>query len=720
MQPAPVFGVAIIAVFWIGLAVLLSVERTRTSEDAIAQGSSLARILEENAVRLFKGIDRSLLLLRLAYEENSERFDLRHWAQQTALVGDLTLQFSLVGPDGYVKVSTNDYTGPPIYIGDREHFQFLSRAKSDEFVIGKPTVTRSTGKLLIFVARKLRQPDGSFGGILTAAIDPDLIEKFYDSIGLEAQDSVGLRGLDGVIRASRGLSAPGFDPNRMPKRLSETLGRAPAGHFWVGGVIDGINRLVFYRVVTEYPLVVTLGQTENHIFADYERRKSTYLALTASLTLLVLIFIIASVRRQSSLQQTNFRFNTALEHMTHGLCMFDGGKRLVICNKRYADLYRLPPELLKLGTTHQAIIAHRVENGILAGEKNTSAVDKKIGALGQLSSNEISSRVDELADGRMIRVIRQPMKDGGWVATHQDVSERLKLEKQRDDMLVQENRRASTEAAIATFRKQIEEVLGTVRHNAHTMKSTAAALLGSSDQTTRHAEAALNESNEASENVARVAGSTEELSASIAEINQQLAHTKAIVSDAESKAVATNNKYAGLAQAAQKIGDVVKLIRNIAGQTNLLALNATIEAARAGEAGRGFAVVASEVKSLAVQTAKATEDIARHILAVQESTGSAVEAVHDIEQSMHEISARTSSAAASIVQQNAATSEISRNAANAARGTGVVVSALGQVSEAAIDTHTAAETMLTASNSVDTSVGNLRSEIERFLSKVAV
>jgi methyl-accepting chemotaxis protein len=175
-----------------------------------------------------------------------------------------------------------------------------------------------------------------------------------------------------------------------------------------------------------------------------------------------------------------------------------------------------------------------------------------------------------------------------------------------------------------------------------------------------------------------------------------------------------------VAQAAAKIGDVVKLIRNIAGQTNLLALNATIEAARAGEAGRGFAAVAAEVKSLAVETAKATEEIARHILAVQQSTGGAVEAVHGIEDSMHEINTRASSAAASILQQNAATSEISRNAANAARGTNMVVAVLGKVSEAAAGTRAAAATVLNASNSVDTSVGNLRAEIEGFLNKVAV
>jgi methyl-accepting chemotaxis protein len=277
-----------------------------------------------------------------------------------------------------------------------------------------------------------------------------------------------------------------------------------------------------------------------------------------------------------------------------------------------------------------------------------------------------------------------------------------------------------TENAILSFRERVEEVLGIVSNNANAIKSTATALFGSSAETTRHAEGVLCESNEASANVSVVASSAEESSNSIAEINLQLAQTTKLVSHAVTKATATNAECAGLAQAAQKIGDVVKLIRSIAGQTNLLALNATIEAARAGEAGRGFTVVASEVKLLAVQTAKATEEIAQHILAVQASTGSAVEAVHGIEESMHEISTRASSAAASILQQNAATSEITHNAANAARGTSMVVSVLSKVSDAAIGTRAAAEAVLTASNSVDTSVGNLRAEIEDFLNKVAV
>ncbi len=489
---------------------------------------------------------------------------------------------------------------------------------------------------------------------------------------------------------------------------------------WLRALLQPAPLFGMAIIATLWISLVFLLPAERRIFTDYETRRSIYLAVAVLVTLLELITMAVSIRRQLSLEQTNLRFNTAVENLTHGLCMFDAEKRLVICNDRYGNLYRLPPDLLKAGTTHQAIIAHRIMNGVLRGEKSAGAVDKKLDALGQLSSDKISSRIDELADGRLIRVVRQPMKEGGWVATHEDITERQRIEHQRDSMLAQESRRLLTESAILSFRERVEEVLGIVSNNTTAMKSTASALIGSSQETTQHAEGALRESNEASANVSMVAGSAEELSASIAEINLQLAQTRELVSDAVAKASATNGEYAGLAQAAQKIGDVVKLIRDIAGQTNLLALNATIEAARAGEAGRGFAVVASEVKSLAVQTAKATEEIARHILAVQDSTGGAVEAVHGIEQSMHEISTRTSSAAASILEQNAATSEITRNAVNAARGTSMVVSVLGKVSDAAAGTRVAAETVLTASNSVDASVGNLRTEIESFLNKVTV
>ncbi len=161
---------------------------------------------------------------------------------------------------------------------------------------------------------------------------------------------------------------------------------------------------------------------------------------------------------------------------------------------------------------------------------------------------------------------------------------------------------------------------------------------------------------------------------------------------------ATDGEIAGLASGAKKIGDVIKLIHNIAGQTNLLALNATIEAARAGEAGKGFTVVASKVKSVAAQTAKATEEIANHILAVQNSTSSTVDAIRQIAARMHEINASTAAVTASVSQRNSASEEISHNVASAADGTSHVVAVLGAVTGAATETRLSADPCATPRN----------------------
>jgi methyl-accepting chemotaxis protein len=244
-------------------------------------------------------------------------------------------------------------------------------------------------------------------------------------------------------------------------------------------------------------------------------------------------------------------------------------------------------------------------------------------------------------------------------------------------------------------------------------------LSASADETSKRAAGAVRTSSEASTNVGAASGVAQELSSSITEIDHQLVQATKLVATAMREAESTNSEIASLADSAREIGTVVKLIRDIAGQTNLLALNATIEAARAGDAGRGFGVVASEVKSLAVQTAKATEQISAQIVAVQTSTAGVVEAIRRNSEHMQSINQYTSAIAASIQQQTAATGEISQNVTNAATGTNLILSVLEDVAAAITKTGRSAETMLKASHEVETAATGLRESVDSFLRKVA-
>ena len=429
----------------------------------------------------------------------------------------------------------------------------------------------------------------------------------------------------------------------------------------------------------------------------------------------MLAMAVAAVVLNRGLQIHNARMRVALDNMSQGLCMFDGNERLVVCNQRYAEMYKLPADVAKPGTTLRGLLEYRIATGTFAHNVD----DYRRELLASMAQGSTKSTEVQSAAGQTILVINRPMAGGGWVATHEDVTERREAERERALMQEQQRRRSVIEEAIAAFRRRVEDHLRTVTEGAMAMRSTATTLFTNSGQTSKSAEGAVSASNEASANVETAAVAADELTGSIGEIGRQLSLTTDIVRAAVGEAQGTNEQIGALAQAAQKIGDVIKLIRTIAGQTNLLALNATIEAARAGEAGKGFAVVASEVKSLAVQTAKATEDISQLIMGVQGATTSAVAAIGRIAGRMQEIDSCATAVSSAVEEQSAATAEISHNVASAAQGAKQVVSVLGQVAGAATDTRQSAESVLSASHAVEAAAAELRHEVEGFLASVA-
>jgi methyl-accepting chemotaxis protein len=289
---------------------------------------------------------------------------------------------------------------------------------------------------------------------------------------------------------------------------------------------------------------------------------------------------------------------------------------------------------------------------------------------------------------------------------------------QRAEQTRKHERQEAIEAAIAAYDESVGQSLAALDAAAGEMRLTAEGMSTTADDTSRQASAVTSASEEALANVQSVASSTEEMTASIAEIARQVTQSTQIAAKAVDEAGRTNTTMRALTDAAQRIGEVVQLIQDIASQTNLLALNATIEAARAGEAGKGFAVVASEVKTLANQTGKATEEIAGQVTAIQAATRSAVEAIKGIDGTIGQISEISTTIAAAIEEQGAATSEITRSTQETARGTEEVSRNIAGVNAAAGKTGEAAAQVLASSGELGKQAETLRAEVDQFLAKI--
>jgi methyl-accepting chemotaxis protein len=281
---------------------------------------------------------------------------------------------------------------------------------------------------------------------------------------------------------------------------------------------------------------------------------------------------------------------------------------------------------------------------------------------------------------------------------------------------------AARRAELIRFADDFETAVGSIVSNvsssAGQLEQAAGILTRTADTTQGLSSQAAGASEEASSNIQSVASATEELSASIDEIGRQVHESNRIAEAAVGQAQATDTRIGKLSRAATEIGDVVKLINAIAEQTNLLALNATIEAARAGDAGRGFAVVAAEVKSLASQTAKATEDISNHIAGMQDATQESVAAIKEIGATIAQISNIASSIATAVEQQGAATSEIARNVQSVATGTREAASNIVQVNRGATETGEASGEVLHSAKALSSESTRLRAELDRFMRNI--
>ncbi len=351
--------------------------------------------------------------------------------------------------------------------------------------------------------------------------------------------------------------------------------------------------------------------------------------------------------------------------------------------------------LLARGISAPMVKMTKVMNGLAEGR-----LDLDVPAL---------ERGDEV--GRMAQAVevfkRQAVENRRLVADQEEVRRRAEAD-----------RKATIGHIAEDIEEHVGEVVDTIASASTQMVSTAEGLSHVVEQAHHRAEVVAQAAEEASSNVQTVAAAAEELSSAIAEITRQMSQSTKIAGNAVDEARRAEERMGGLAEAVRKIGEVVHFINDIAGQTNLLALNATIEAARAGDAGKGFAVVAGEVKNLALQTSRATDEIAGLIAAVQNATKDAVGSIEEMNKVIGTISEITTAIASAVEEQGAATQEIARNVNEAATGTRLVSDNIHGVEDAVVETERAADSVLEAGQKLSQQAEVLKTEVDHSLQEM--
>ena len=365
---------------------------------------------------------------------------------------------------------------------------------------------------------------------------------------------------------------------------------------------------------------------------------------------------------------------------------------------------------LILGTV--AILAGAIVLAFLLGRGLSRPLAAITAVMNRLSGGEIdvtipgSERRDELGTmAGALDVFRRSMIESRSMREAQEAT------KQQTEL----EKKALQRRMADRFEADVKSVVAAVAQATTDMQRVAGEIATSVNGTSQRAAAAAAASDEASGSVNAVAAATEQLASSVAEIGRQVTHSSQVAENAVVKAGQTTEMVSSLASAAERIGDVLRLIGAIASQTNLLALNATIEAARAGEAGRGFAVVASEVKGLASQTAKATEEIAGQVAAIQSATGDCVTAIGGISDTIREISGIATTIAAAVEEQDSATREIARSVQQAATGTGEVSLNVTGASQSADQSRALADNVAAASSQLSQQADALYKSVDTFL-----
>lgn len=425
-QPATGFGVAMIAVIWISISLQLAVERERIRLDTIQDTSNLARVFEEHIVRTIAETDWELQLLRASYRQHPD-FDLRNWLASPSLQSGLLSQIRILGADGRLLAVSGGLTLPIVDYSDRDYFRFHAEAPSDDLFVSKPLFGRTNKKWLIELSRSIRGDDGSFQGVIGASVDPAYLAKFYESIDVGRHGAIMLAGLDGIVRASAGLEADAVGQSVQGSQLIQKAAQADAGSFLTAGSKDGIKRLVSYRVVKGFPLIVYVGEAEEDILENYWGNRRLYFAAGAGLTLLIVVGLAFAVRYRKKLHGVQRELEATLENMSQGIMKVDAARNVAFINRWAIELLGLPDRFLKPSGSHADMLKFQWARGEFGADGE--ALDPRVrDRMKSRDVHYIGVYQRTRPNGVVLEISTVALPDGGVIRTYTDVTERKRNE----------------------------------------------------------------------------------------------------------------------------------------------------------------------------------------------------------------------------------------------------------------------------------------------------
>ena len=408
---------------WIGYFAITSTERTEALQQARAHGNSVAELFEENTERIFERVDQSLLVARALYAQDPAAFSLKFWAEKAQMASGDVVQFALIGPDGYLLDTSAGYSGPPLYLGDREHFIKTMELTEDRLYVAKPVLGRASNKWTIQLARKLFDHGKNPAGIVVGSISVDVIGRFYDTAKLGVGGTLVLRNADYIVLAARGINQGAVIGQRSPGHVEGELRDGFYSQYWSEGRPNRSNRLITVRKSRAFPLIFTAGISEQEIYSRARARQKIYLGGALLLTFIILMATALHWRRQKALDSAQrelrdsvSKFEDALRNLPQGLSMFDGQDRLIAFNRQWLDAYQLSPDNIRIGMNFREVFA----NQEAVRDLDAYLADLK----DRLATSEQTSNTVQFPDGRVIYISYGRRESGGWVATHEDITER--------------------------------------------------------------------------------------------------------------------------------------------------------------------------------------------------------------------------------------------------------------------------------------------------------